>query len=184
MFKWEVGWVDQPRRADPCARAVLITGVKLLASISRNSSDYPVVRYLRRVCRHSLGQRRQTRSTYRAGSAYGRIFRSTWASRQSTATWVRGFFENGGQGCYVVPLEDNTAPSLQKGLKAIAQWLLRVRAPQTLMPRPGKDRRQLIRLGLRSAWSASVSCRSRSTTPSRISFAGALCMPGHRSVRA
>ena len=33
---------------------------------------------------------------------------------------VRGFFENGGQRCYVVPLEDDTFGSLEKGLEAIA----------------------------------------------------------------
>jgi phage tail sheath protein FI len=32
---------------------------------------------------------------------------------------VRGFFENGGRRCYVVPLEDNTLISLMKGLEAI-----------------------------------------------------------------
>jgi len=32
---------------------------------------------------------------------------------------VRGFFENGGERCYVVPLEDNTLISLVKGLEAI-----------------------------------------------------------------
>ncbi|MGA7414100.1 MAG: phage tail sheath subtilisin-like domain-containing protein [Bryobacteraceae bacterium] len=32
---------------------------------------------------------------------------------------VRGFFENGGQRCYVVPLEDNSFNSLHDGLEAI-----------------------------------------------------------------
>jgi uncharacterized protein len=32
---------------------------------------------------------------------------------------VRGFFENGGERCYVVALEDNTLESLIRGLKAI-----------------------------------------------------------------
>jgi phage tail sheath protein FI len=32
---------------------------------------------------------------------------------------VRGFFENGGERCYVVPLADNTPLSLMKGLEAI-----------------------------------------------------------------
>jgi len=33
---------------------------------------------------------------------------------------VRGFFENGGHGCYVVVLKDNTVQSLEAGLDAIA----------------------------------------------------------------
>src|SRR4029077_10711213 len=33
---------------------------------------------------------------------------------------VRGFFENGGRACYVVPLATGTTQSLQAGLEAIA----------------------------------------------------------------
>jgi phage tail sheath protein FI len=35
---------------------------------------------------------------------------------------VRGFFENGGHWCYVVLLEDGTAPSLSTGLELIASF--------------------------------------------------------------
>ena len=60
---------------------------------------------------------------------YSPIMLSLWSqfehhigSRRSDsflAYAVRGFFENGGDRCYVIPLEDNTALSLIKGLEAI-----------------------------------------------------------------
>lgn len=33
---------------------------------------------------------------------------------------IRGFFENGGRQCYVLPLKDNTLKALEKGLAALA----------------------------------------------------------------
>ena len=59
-----------------------------------------------------------------------------------------------------------------------------VRAPQIRMPRPGNARRQLTPTMLSRPCSLAVTANSRSCTPSRTSFAGALWMPRRRSLRA
>jgi phage tail sheath protein FI len=71
-------------------------------------------------------------------SQFERNFVQPW--RDSYLAYaVRGFFENGGQRCYVVLLEDNSFTSLQKGLKAIesSNKIDLVAAPDLMQDRDG-----------------------------------------------
>jgi hypothetical protein len=76
-----------------------------------------------------LGMPRALRASGTKAKPYTPIMLSLWSqieyhvakpTRDSYLTYaVRGFFENGGQRCYVVPLENDTFQSLALGLKAI-----------------------------------------------------------------